>query len=71
MSYTRDQLLNAADGKDAREGGLNKPEIVAYLKKQGLRPDGLSSKDLRKRLKEHLGAPMFSVIRSSDRLGDM
>jgi hypothetical protein len=61
--YTQDQLLNAADGKDAREGGLNKPEIVAYLKKQGLRTNKLSSKDLRKRLKEHLGAPMFGAFR--------
>jgi hypothetical protein len=55
MLYTEDQLINAADGKDARNGGLNKPEIVAYLKEQGLRPEGLSE-DLRKCLKEHLGA---------------
>jgi len=61
--YTQDQLRNAADGKDAREGGLNKLEIVKYLKKQGLRTNKLSSTDLRKRLKEHLGAPMFSAFR--------
>ena len=61
--YTQDQLRNAADGKDAREGGLNKLEIVKYLKKQGLRTDGLSSEDLRKRLKEHLGAPIIGAFR--------
>ena len=65
---TQEQLRLAANGKDAPHGGLNKPEMIAYLKEQGLPTSGHCDV-LRKRLKDHLGSAdrrSTIVVLSSD-----
>ncbi len=69
---TIEQLRNAAAGLTAKDDGMNKDQIVAYLKEQGVPIDREDQRpDLEKRLKEHLGMPdPRSAFHDRDRVRD-